>query len=62
MLRPDPALLWTLAQDERGSTATEYAMLAALVAIFAIAGVVAFADAAVALWEGVSATVIAAIG
>lgn len=44
-----------LSRDKGGSVATEYALVAAIVAIFAIGGVLVFADAVGALWGQVGA-------
>jgi Flp pilus assembly pilin Flp len=44
--------LW---RDAGASVATEYALVAAIVAIFAIAGLLAFSDAVGGLWGEVAA-------
>lgn len=54
-----------LATDERGSTAIEYALLAAVVAITAMAGLQAFGDETGALWGvvgGISEAIAAVLG
>ncbi len=53
--------LGSLARDCRGSNAVEYALLAAMVAITAISGIVAFADASVGMWTDVSAIIVDAL-
>ncbi len=50
-----------LAADRRGSNAVEYALLAAMVAITAITGVVAFADSSVQMWSELSGTIVDAL-
>ena len=61
MLAPSLTTLRGLLTDETASTATEYALVAALCAIFAIAGMAYFADSVVAAWNYVSETVGAAL-
>lgn len=51
-----------VATEEDGSTATEYALIAALTAIFAIAGLTYFTSEVVAVWTYVAEVVGAAIG
>lgn len=51
-----------LVRDDAGSTATEYALIAALMAIAAIAGLLAFADSVIHAWTVVADTVGAAVG
>lgn len=51
-----------LAADEQGSTATEYAMIAALTAIFAIAGLTFMTTQVVEVWTYVASVVGGAIG
>jgi len=46
---PSP-LLKAFADDERGATAIEYAMIAALLSMLAIVGVITLGDSLVALW------------
>ena len=53
--------LLALYQDERGSTAVEYALLASVVAIAAVVGLFAFGSSAAGLWEYVATTVIGAL-
>lgn len=53
----DSMTLRSLWIDESGSTATEYALVAAMCAIFAIAGMMYFADRVVSVWDYVSTTV-----
>lgn len=55
------ALCLSLIRDERGSTATEYALLASVATIFAIGGLSIFASDLVKLWDYVSTTVVAAL-
>ncbi len=43
--------------DRRGSNAVEYALLAAMVAITAITGIVAFADSSVTMWTDLGTTI-----
>lgn len=50
-----------LIQDEGGATAVEYALLASVVAIAAIAGVLAFGQSANNLWDFVGETVHSAL-
>ncbi len=50
-----------LAADRRGSNAAEYALLAAMVAITAIVGIVAFADSSVQMWTDLSDTIVDAL-
>lgn len=57
---PNP--LGSLRRDARGSTAVEYAVLAAVVAIVAIGALRAFAGASLDLWTLVEQTVIGAVG
>lgn len=54
-------LSWLL-REEDGSTATEYAMIAALTAIFAIAGLTYMTGQVVGIWTYVADTVQSAIG
>lgn len=61
MVSPGCTLFRCLLVDESGSTATEYGLVAALCAIFAIAGMAFFADSVVAAWDYVSLTVGAAL-
>jgi len=54
-----------LTADERGTTAIEYALLAAVVAITAIAGLQAFGSETGALWavvDGVNRAIAAVLG
>lgn len=50
-----------LAADRRGSTAIEYALIAAIVAIAAIAGLQAFAGSMDQMWNVVIAAIAAAL-
>ncbi len=50
-----------LAADRRGSNAVEYALLAAMVAITAIVGIVAFADSSVQMWTDLSDAIVDAL-
>ncbi len=50
-----------LGGDRRGSNAVEYALLAAMVAITAIAGILAFADSSVTMWTDLSAIIVDAL-
>ncbi len=54
-------LTWLL-HEEDGSTATEYAMIAALTAIFAIAGLTYMTGQVVGVWTYVAETVRSAMG
>ena len=51
-----------IATDEGASTATEYALIAALTAIFAIAGLTYFTGEVVSVWNHVADVVGSAIG
>lgn len=51
-----------LLSDEQASTATEYAMIAALTAIFAIAGLTYMTSEVVEVWTYVATVVSSAIG
>lgn len=55
-------IMSSLVQDEGGATAVEYALLASVVAITAIAGLLAFGQSASNMWDSVSTTVAAALG
>lgn len=55
-------VIWDLVRDERGATAVEYALLAAVVAITAVVGLFAFGQSASNMWEMVSNTVVGALG
>lgn len=55
-------VIWDLVRDERGATAVEYALLAAVVAITAVVGLFAFGQSASNMWEMVSTTVVSALG
>ena len=57
-----PLVMLDLIRDERGATAVEYALLAAVVAITAVAGLFAFGQSASNMWDQVSVTVSAALG
>ena len=59
-----PARLATerLIEDEEASTAIDYALIAALVSVGAIAGYIAFAEGAANIWTYASDTILAAIG
>ncbi len=46
-----------LLRDNRGATAIEYGLIAALVVLGAFAGLKNFADVSVGMWNNVSATV-----
>ena len=61
MVSPGRMVIHSLLVDESGSTAPEYGLVAALCAIFAIAGMAYFADSVVAAWDYVSVTVGAAL-
>ncbi len=50
-----------LIDDCRGSNAVEYALLAAMVAITAITGIVAFADSSVTMWTDLSEAIVDAL-
>jgi Flp pilus assembly pilin Flp len=50
-----------LAVDRRGSTAIEYALLAAMVAIMAIGGLQAYADSVSQLWNVAIAAIATAL-
>ena len=51
-----------LIEDEEASTAIDYALIAALVSVGAIAGYIAFAEGAANIWTYASDTILAAIG
>ena len=55
-------LIQRLIEDEDGSTAIDYAVIAALVSVGAIAGCFAFAGSAGNIWAYASETILAAIG
>ena len=57
-----PALLRRLARAERGATAIEYALLAALIAVVILAGVGAVGDAVALMFEQVEEGVAVAAG
>lgn len=50
-----------LMEDEEASTAVDYALVAALVSVGAIAGYIAFAQGASNIWTYASETILAAI-
>lgn len=45
-----------LVRDERGATAVEYGLIAALIAVAASGAIALFADRAVAMWNYIAAT------
>ncbi|MFT4979578.1 MAG: pilus assembly protein Flp/PilA [Myxococcota bacterium] len=53
--------LLSLISDERGSTAIDYALIAAVVSVGAILGYAAFANSAGNVWTFASDTILAAL-
>lgn len=55
--QPDADAPPPLARDRRAAITVEYALLAALLAIMAIAGTIAFGDGVASLWSGIGGEV-----